>query len=256
MRLTPLETWSTPPQTLGLGNDQVHVWRACLDVPESRVGALRRTLAFDELGREKRYRFERDRRRFIVGRGALRALLGRYMGIEPGQLRFRYGPRGKPRLVGEVGEGALCFNVAHARELALFALTRGRQVGVDLEFVREDLAGMEIAERFFSPREVAALQQLPAGARTEAFFNCWTRKEAYIKATGDGLSLPLDQFDVSLAPGEPPALLGTECDPAEASRWSLCELDPGPGYVAALAVEGHGWQLKCWQWEDERADGR
>jgi 4'-phosphopantetheinyl transferase len=232
-----------------MGNDGVHVWRACLDLPDSGVETLRRTLAVDELGRAKRYRFERDRRRFIVARGLLRAILAGYTGVEPGQLRFRYGPRGKPRLVGEIGGRALCFNVAHAHELALFAVARGREIGVDVEYVREDFAGIEIAERFFSPREVVTLRQLPAEARTKAFFNCWTRKEAYIKARGDGLSLPLDRFDVSLAPDEPAALLSIAWDPEEASRWSLMELAPGPGYVGAVAVEGRGWQLRCWHWD-------
>jgi 4'-phosphopantetheinyl transferase len=134
--------------------------------------------------------------------------------------------------------------------LALYALTRGRALGVDVEYVRDDLAGQEIAERFFSRQEVRALSALPADARTRAFFNCWTRKEAYIKARGEGLSLPLDQFDVSLTPGEPAALLGTRPDPQEAARWLLRELAPARGYVAALAVEGRGWRLRQWRWPD------
>jgi 4'-phosphopantetheinyl transferase len=125
-------------------------------------------------------------------------------------------------------------------------------VGIDLERVRFDLAVVEIAERFFSQREVAILRALPADEQRQAFFRCWTRKEAYIKARGEGLSLPLDQFDVSLAPGEPAAVLGTQRDPSEAARWSLLELDPAPGYVAALAVEGRSWRLTCWQWPDPR----
>jgi 4'-phosphopantetheinyl transferase len=114
------------------------------------------------------------------------------------------------------------------------------------------LAVAEIAERFFSRREVAMLRTLPTEAQREAFFRCWTRKEAYLKARGEGLSLPLDQVDVSLAPGEPDAILGTQRDSSEASRWSLQELAPATGYVAALAVAGHGWRLACWQWPDPR----
>jgi 4'-phosphopantetheinyl transferase len=246
----PLASWRTPPACLSLGYGQVQVWRASLDLPGSSVEALRRTLAVDELARAKRYRFERDGRRFIVARGLLRVILGRYKGGDPSQLCFMYGPKGKPQLVGEIGSEALLFNIAHSHELALFAVTRGREIGVDVEYVREEAAGMDTAERFFSPGEVAALQKLPAAVRVEAFFNCWTRKEAFIKATGEGLSLPLDRFNVSLAPGEPAALLSTAWDPEEASRWSLCELVPGPGYVAALAVEGSDWELRCWQWDE------
>jgi 4'-phosphopantetheinyl transferase len=125
-------------------------------------------------------------------------------------------------------------------------------VGIDLERIRFDLAVAEIAERFFSRREVAMLRVFPTDVQRQAFFRCWTRKEAYIKARGEGLSLPLDQFDVSLAPGEPFAVRGTQKDPSEASRWSLQELIPAPGYVAALAVEGRCWRLNCWQWPGPR----
>jgi 4'-phosphopantetheinyl transferase len=123
-------------------------------------------------------------------------------------------------------------------------------VGIDLERIRSDLAVAEIAERFFSRREVAMLRALPTEEQREAFFRTWTRKEAYLKARGEGLSVPLDQFDVSLVPGEPAAVRDTQPDVSEASRWSLQELTPAPGYVAALAVEGQGWRLACWQWPD------
>jgi 4'-phosphopantetheinyl transferase len=132
--------------------------------------------------------------------------------------------------------------------VALYAVTRAREVGIDVELIRSDLKIEQIAERFFSHHEIATLRALPTELRQSAFFRCWTRKEAYIKATGKGLSLPLDQFEVSLTPGEPAALLSTQPDPNEAQRWSLRELTPAPGYAAALAVEGHGWCLACWDW--------
>jgi 4'-phosphopantetheinyl transferase len=140
--------------------------------------------------------------------------------------------------------------VTHSHGVALYAVTRGREVGIDLERIRSDLAVTEIAGRFFSRQEVAMLRALPTEEQREAFFRCWTRKEACLKARGEGLSLPLDQVDVSLAPGEPDAVPGTERNPSEASRWSLQELIPAPGYAAALAVEGHGWRLACWQWPE------
>ena len=233
-----------------LDNNEVHVWRASLDLTASHVQILQQTLAPDERARAERFYFQKDRAHFIVARGLLRVILGRYLDRPPDQLRFCYNSNGKPALAKEFNRDTLCFNLSHSHGLALFAVTRGRELGVDLERVRPHLADEQIAERFFSPREVAMLRALPTNMRTEAFFNCWTRKEAYIKARGEGLSFPLDQVDVSLAPGEPVALLSAKADPHEASRWSLQELAPGPSYAAALAVEGHDWRLRCWQWSE------
>ncbi len=231
------EAAAIPP----LNGDEVHVWRARLDQPADRLEVLRRTLAPDEVQRGERFHFERDRRHFAAGRGILRTLLGRYLGCDPRELQFSYNPQGKPTLAGEGAD--LRFNLAHSHGLALFAVCRGREVGVDLERIRPEFAGEPVARRFFSPREVAVLQTLPAERRHEAFFVCWTRKEAYLKATGKGLSLPLDCFDVTLAPGEPAALLATRHDPAEVQRWSMRALAPAQGYAGALAVEGRGWRL-------------
>jgi len=249
--LTADTSWSSPSKNLILGDDEVHVWRAALNIKESRVQSLRRTLTADERARAERFHFQKDREHFIVARGLLRAILGRYLDVEPSQLRFSYSPYGKPSLAGEFNADALCFNLSHADGLALYAVTRGRQLGIDIERVRAELADEQVAERFFSPREVAVLRALSGNMQPLAFFNCWTRKEAYIKARGEGLSLPLDQFDVSLTPGVTAALLRTNGDPQEASRWRIQELAPGAGYVSALAVKGHHWRLKCWQWSKE-----
>ena len=248
----PVPPWRSPPETLVLGGDEVHVWRATLDRTPSQIQSFLHNLAADEQARAERFYFERDREHFIVARGVLRAILGGYLNRVPGCLSFCYSSHGKPALAGESDGDAIRFNVSHSHGVALYAVTRGREVGIDLERIRFDLAVAEIAERFFSRREVAMLRTLPAEVQRQAFFRCWTRKEAYIKARGEGLSLPLDQFDVSLAPGEPAAVLGTQRDPSEASRWSLQELTPAPGYVAALAVERHGWRLTCWQWPDPK----
>jgi 4'-phosphopantetheinyl transferase len=237
---------------LVLGCDDVHVWRATLDQTPSQIQSFLHTLAADEQARAERFYFERDREHFIVARGLLRTILGRYLNREPGGLSFYYSSHGKPALAGESDGDAIRFSISHSHGVALYAVTRGREVGIDLERIRFDVAIAEIAERLFSRREVAMLRKLPTEVQHQAFFHCWTRKEAYIKARGEGLSLPLDQFEMSLAPGEPAALLGTRPDPSEASRWSLHELTLAPGYVAALAVERHGWRLTCWQWPDPR----
>ena len=225
------------------------MWRASLDLPPERVWTLFHTLAPDEQEQARRFRFRRDRDRFVVARATLRAILGRYLRVGPGRVRFRYGAFGKPALADPFEEERLRFNMAHSHRLALYAVARGREVGIDLEYMRDELADERVAEHFFAPREVAALRAVPGHRRKEAFFNCWTRKEAYVKARGEGLLVPLDRFEVSLAPGEP-ATLRTPGDPSEAARWSLLSLSPHPDYAAALVVEGHTWRLRCWQWCD------
>ena len=218
--------------------DEAHVWRVALDQPPSRVAELRTLLSADERQRAERFAFPHLARRFAVGRGALRTILGRYLGRAPAEIRFRYGPRGKPALV-ETPNAPLRFNLSHSHELAVCVVTRGREVGVDVEWVeRSSVECDRIAAAFFSPAERAALGVLPESARTAAFFDCWTRKEAYLKARGDGLAIPLDAFDVSLAPGAPAALLAGRGPAADVGRWRLQALDAGPGYRAALAVEG------------------
>lgn len=246
--ISPNQLWLSPPANLALSSDEVHVWRAALDQPIPHVQSLAQILSGDEQMRAQRFRFERDKRRFTVGRGALRTILGWYLDIEPSRLEFSYGPQGKPFLATQVKDQILQFNLTHSHELALFAFTYDREIGIDLEFIRpmSDLEG--VATRFFSAKENVALNKIATNHKVEAFFNCWTRKEAYIKARGEGLSMPLDEFDVSLSPGEPAALLSVRIDPQEVTRWSLQTLDPAPGYIGALVVEGQGWHLSCWQW--------
>jgi 4'-phosphopantetheinyl transferase len=238
----PLELWPPPPDPLTLDDSEVHVWRIKLDVLTGEVERLRRLLAPDEQARADRLVFEGDRRRTIAARGTLRTILGRYLGTPPDSLRFCYNSHGKPALAGE--PGSLRFNVSHSGDLALIAVARARAVGVDIERLRPNMADEQLARRFFSPPEVASLLALAERDRQRGFFTCWTRKEAYIKARGEGLSIPLDQFQVSLAPGEPAALLSVQG--GGVARWSLHELRPGPGYIAALAVEGHHLRIKGW----------
>ncbi len=244
------DIWHIPPPLLALDDDDVHVWRGFLTVTAERVAALSDTLTTDERMRAERFRFARDRARFIVGRGLLRAILARYLAMEPGALVFAYNAFGKPSLSDESGGERLHFNLSHADDTALVAVTCSRAVGVDIESVRADRANERVAARFFSPREVAALRALDPDAQREAFFTCWTRKEAYIKARGGGLSIPLDQFDVSLAPHEPAALLASRENGESGNRWSLHHLVPGPGAIGAVAVAGEGCTLRCWHWQE------
>lgn len=232
-----------------LSRNDVHIWWAMLDQTLPRVEQMTEILSQAERVRAGRFHFERDRRRFIIGRGTLRMLLSLYLDMEPDQLKFNYGAYGKPYL-GQAGDSGMKFNLAHSHELAVYAFALGREMGVDIEYVRHIPDIEQIAASFFSQRENAVLKSLPKDQKRDAFYNCWTRKEAYIKAIGEGLSHPLDQFDVSLTPGESAHLLKVAGDPEEASRWQLKALTPAPGYAAALAVEGHGWRLQAWQWPD------
>jgi 4'-phosphopantetheinyl transferase len=243
----PLSQWLAPPESPELSGNEVHVWRAVLDQPHDYTRGLMQFLARDEAARAEKFYFPRDRARFIVAHGTLRVILARYLSCEPSALRFSYSPYGKPALAGEFVRAGLAFNLAHSAGMALYALTRGQEIGVDVERMRE-LEYEQVSERFFSPYEVSVLCSLPPEERQAAFFRCWTRKEAYLKARGMGLSLPLDMFDVSLAPGEPPALLNIREGRQEPSCWSLYDLSFDPGYAAALAIKGHPASVHCWQW--------
>jgi 4'-phosphopantetheinyl transferase len=235
--------------TCSLPEHAVHVWTASLTVPPADLDALQAVLTSDERHRADRFRFPQDRQKYIAARGLLRRLLSRYLGYHPAAVPLAYGAYGKPYLATDRDDAhRLQFNLSHAGDLALYAITSGRQVGIDVEQTRPIANAEAIAKRFFSEREYAMLLALPAAARTDAFVTCWTRKEAYIKALGEGLSHPLDTFDVAFLPHEPAALLHTRGDRAEAARWCLRDCTPAPGYKATLAVEGHSWHLVQRRW--------
>ena len=242
--------WYPAPERFTLDGDEVHVWNAALDQSPSTIGTLFSILTPDEQDRAAKYYFRKDCAQYIVARGVLRTIMGRYLNKPPEQLRFSYSPFGKPALISDSGGKELRFNVAHSGVVALYAFSRTRELGIDIERLRENFDYLEIAEHYFSQREISTLRALPAEAQARAFFNCWTRKEAYLKAHGAGLSFPLDRFDVSLAPGEPAALLRVDDDLQAAANWSLQEITVDSGYAAAIAVAGHGWRLKCWQWTE------
>ncbi len=240
----------TPPPAQ-LDPAAVDVWSVHLECSPASLAALEALLSTDERERADRFRFERDRRRFACARGVLRSLIAEYLGVRPCELMFRYGPNGKPALAGPF-EGALTFNVSHSHELALIAIARDVEMGVDVEAVRPMNDAAAIASRFFSTREVETLRALSPSLRETAFFTCWTRKEAYLKALGSGLARPLDRFDVTFAPSDPAALV-VHGDPRESQRWSLRGLTPGAGYEGALVVEARAGRTRCWQWNDARA---
>ncbi|MEG4228571.1 4'-phosphopantetheinyl transferase superfamily protein [Microcoleus sp. N9_B2] len=244
-------SWNSTPQNLTLDINEIHVWRVSLAQTESCLQSLQQTLSTDERTKADRFHFPKGRSQFIVSRGALREILSRYLTINSHILRFDYNPYGKPSLSVAQGGNTLRFNLSHCREMAIIAITKNRDIGVDIEGINPRFPFLEIAEKFFSPLENSVLRLLPEHLQATAFFTCWTRKEAYIKAVGKGLSIPLNQFDVSLAPGEPAALLNVEGNSEEASKWSLIELFPCSDMVAAVAVAGDCSKLHCWEWRRE-----
>jgi 4'-phosphopantetheinyl transferase len=232
--------------SLALPEDEVQLWRVDLEAIRADESRWQKVLSSDESARASRFHFSGDRQRFIASRALLRTILAAYLSMDPSALSFSYSRKEKPFLGPAQAGSDVTFNISHSGGIALFAFTRRREIGVDVEQVRRDFDVEAIARRFFSAHERRQLAALPKENRFEAFFRCWTRKEAYIKATGEGLSLPLHQFDVSLAAEDRDALLSIRPDDSEAALWSLREIPAGPGYVAALCVRGREWHLKDW----------
>jgi len=241
----------TPARPSRVAPGEVHVWCANLDVTTETFDRLSATLAVDERNRSARFRFQRDRQHFIVAHGVLRQLLGQYLQTEPGRIGYEYQAFGKPELSPRFG-GRLNFNLSHSAGLALVAIAAESDVGVDIEYIRAQSDYAELALNFFSAAEVDQLSALPDHLYAEAFIGCWTKKEAYVKARGRGLAIPLKDFTVPLTthPAQGPATLhATSSDIDQAMPWSVYTLRPAPGYIGALAIQGCGWRLSQWQWE-------
>lgn len=240
--------WQTPPVNLALGENEIHVWRASLDWSAIDVYQLQTTLAEDERNRAARFYFHKDREHYMACRGFLREILGRYLHVAPGEIRLSYGPYGKPQLGSSMCRRDISFNVSHSHGLALIAVASEREVGVDIEYVRQDVEIESIAEHFFAPSEKAVIRALTGHQQRETFYRCWTRKEAFLKARGDGMTCPLDQFEVSVEPGSSAVLPSAHADSRESARWSMQDLAIDAGYVATVAAEGQDWRVISWEW--------
>ncbi len=227
------------------GFKEIHLWSVDLCPPPERIEELRLLLTGAEIERADRFHFDRHRRRFIVRRGVLRLLMAGYLGRRPEELRFEEGEKGKPFVAQEtaVAGERLHFNLSDSKDLAVYAVTRGAELGVDVEILRPMPDAQGIAEHFFSVEERDRLRRVPPERKARAFFNCWTRKEAYIKAIGEGLSEPLDRFSVTLLPDEPARFVHLGGDAERAAGWTLHHLVPGDDAVGALALEGEGWRI-------------
>jgi|WetSurMetagenome_2_1015567.scaffolds.fasta_scaffold100454_2 4'-phosphopantetheinyl transferase len=220
------------------GADEVHVRFARLDREECEQSELERHLSTEELARADRLKFELARNRFVAGRAFVRETLASYLGVAAEDIVLGKGEWGKPHLAQEMGSANLSFNLSHAAGLAVLAVSLKREVGIDMERMTKDLPYRDIARMFFSSREKEELFSLPQQEQLDAFYRCWSRKEAYLKGCGRGFSETSDIFDVSLLPGDPPALIEHRQSPGEPARWSLIDIPVPHGFCAALAVEG------------------
>ena len=246
--MQPCAGWHEPPVPVILTGDEVHVWRIALDLPRHLVAGLAPLLSGEERARAGRFLCEEARRRFVVSHGATRRILSRYLDQRPEEIGFVTDGRGKPHLATSAGATAICFSLSHSGELALCAVAEGRDLGVDVERIRPVSAWREIADRYFSAGERQALRSLTEERAREAFFHGWTRKEAYSKALGEGVSQRWTAFTVSLQPGAAAEVVDSVPDGRAEGPFTLWPLEPGPGYVAAVAAQGVGWRLSCWQW--------
>ncbi len=228
--------WSHRQPTIASDSAEVHLWRVWCPSAQAHLHHLEAILSSDEISRAKQFRFPEGREYFTIARGMLRVILGRYLGRAPEEVRFCHGPHGKPALAGE-DSNWLHFNLSHSSEIVLYAVSRNREVGVDVERIQKGFPALHVATQFFSAREVAALQALPAEARPPAFFASWTAREAYAKATGQGLALSLDECELPVPAGESVATIERIEMTDDLADWSLRRFYPAPGYVASVAAE-------------------
>ena len=230
------------------------MWRAPLRVGPDCLAKLRRTLEPAEIRQAEKFHFRRDRDQYVAAHGALRSILACYLGIGAADIRFKFNRYGKPAIDHKLAEESLSFNASHSNWLALFAITRGRRIGVDVEYIRTELESEAIASNFFASREIDAIRKSSPRERIMEFYRIWTRKEAYVKAVGRGLSIPLHQFDVVSGRDDHDSIVSVKGAVEDGVDWSLVDVDPGDGYVGAVGTEGRDWILRNWHWEAEDHD--
>lgn len=240
--------WNEPPIRPLLSGNDVHIWRAVLDVPGWRVQEFKEKLSVEERIKSEKFRFERDRSRFIAARGILRLILGAYLGIVPNEIRFCYEIGGKPRLLSSFATDDIQFNLSHSEELALYGFTRGHEVGVDIECIREMSEMEEIVEQLYSRRYRDLLSTVSPNEKQEIFFHWWTRKEAFAKGTGSGLTHPVDTFDALPVEGKSAGSVWIMEAGQQGQQWSMWDVSPADGFAGTVLVEGEGLDVQYWQW--------
>ncbi len=237
--ITPKLSWPAPREAVRLEYNEIHVWCAALGEFASELARLHALLSSSESAKAERFRFAKDRNHFVARRGILRGILSRYLEQSPSEIDFRHGRFGKPEVNGDFVRGNLQFSVSHSGDLALYAVTRACAIGVDVEHIRPFPQFEEIASRFFSSNERGVLMALRPEQQTDGFFACWTRKEAFLKATGQGIGEDLAKVEVTLTPWDDPEFLSIKGEPRARAEWQLRSFSPAPGYLAALAFARH-----------------
>jgi len=239
------EHWIKPPESIILEANQVDIWRLSLDLMPDSVKSDLSSLSADEVERSASFKFDKDKHSYIVSHMLMRNVLSRYVKIEPAEIVFETNPHGKPF----IKDSGLDFNISHSGEWVLLAATSSGKIGIDIERIRQGISSHVIARQYFSPGEIKELQALPVEEdRVAAFFVGWSRKEAYIKAHGLGLALPLESFDVSFSEN-PPLLRATRPDAEEAKKWALRSVEVDPAYKAAVAIDNtNKLEYRFWNW--------
>lgn len=227
---------------------EIDVWRASLELSTPQNKSLLDILSKDEVHRARRFHFKKDHDRFISARGTLRRILGSYLGERPEKIRFRYSSQGKPMLAGNADLDTLYFNLSHSNALAIYAITQNKNIGIDIEHIKDDIATEQVAQKFFSHNEMNSLNKVPEKKRKRVFYQYWTRKEALLKATGKGISFPMDQFDVSLINGMDLSSIKFPQENKRHPHLYVQYIDPDENYVAAIAIEGNDKDISLWKY--------
>jgi 4'-phosphopantetheinyl transferase len=246
--------WCEKSEGPSLGQFEIHIWRIGLVWPDIVESRLKVFLTDEEFHRADGFHFARDQKRFIIRRAVLRRLLASYLGTRAALIHLRPGPYGKPFIREQEEPGGIRFNCSHSGDFGLIAISRGGELGCDVEQHRQLEDAQDLAAACFSESEIKELAKLPQSLKMPGFFNCWTRKEAFVKAIGLGLSFPLNRLSVSLTPGRPATLLDVAENPEAIKRWTMISLDVGPDYSAALVFEGRNANLQCFEWSPHRLD--
>ena len=245
---SPPGIWQKPTHPLPLLPQEIHVWKISLPSPESWLPKLWKVLNAEEHQRAKRYKTQTLRDTFVTARGTLRLILQRYLHTDAAHIQFASETHGKPYITDQATSPPITFNLSHSAELALLAIAANRQIGIDIEHDRRTTNYPGMINRICSPQEQVFFKDLPPEEQQKMFLTCWTRKEAYVKALGQGITFSLKSITVSLDKSMPPEILQVEGKENEALRWSMCELYPNPEYTAALVGEGNDWTHSCWEW--------
>jgi 4'-phosphopantetheinyl transferase len=222
-----------------LCEDEIHIYRSTLEKPPAEVKQLEKILSPDEIEKAYKFKFETDRNNYIVGRAFLRNILNKYLEIDASKINFSYAEKGKPFIKDSIVK----FNLAHSKSYVVYAFTLEKEVGIDLEYLKEMPDAREIAKGFFSKDETHELDKVSEKNLELAFFNCWTRKEAFIKAVGEGLSYPLADFTVTLIPGDEPEIIWIKKNPEEINDWSMINIEVKENYISSLAIKSKGVRI-------------